>query len=283
MSFADGPGGSTSNLTTFGTTDGGTVPHINGSPAKYMHVPAFTMQDEGYAVELNAPANGGGTNVNQYTMIFDLLVPNPLNWLALANTEPSNFAGSDADFYMDPNGAVGLISYSASGVIQPDTWHRLAVAVSPTHMTWYVDGVQVLDRSGTGVDLGPNSGGFDLYSSGPCLRLFNEYYNGFGETPGFYTHELYLAAFAIADRTLAAAEIGALGGPNANGIPVLPPALGVAKAGTNVVVSWPLMYSGFPLKSTTNLVGGVWVPVSTGSSNTAVVPAAGNRFFQLRQ
>jgi hypothetical protein len=148
-------------------------------------------------------------------------------------------------------------------------------------MRWYVDGVPVLDRSGTGVDLGPNSGGFDLHSTGPCLRLFNEYYNAFGETPGYYTHELYLAGFALADRTLSAPEIGALGGANANGIPVLPPRLSIAKSGTNAVVSWPAMYSGFPLKSATNLVNGLWLPVST-TSNTAVVPAAGNRFFQLR-
>ena len=45
--------------------------------------------------------NGGGAYVNQYTFVMDLLVPGPLDWVALANTDPWgknwNYSGSFAD------------------------------------------------------------------------------------------------------------------------------------------------------------------------------------------
>src|SRR6185436_9209961 len=52
MSYADGA--TTAGLTTFGTTDGTTIPHIGGQPASYMHVPAFTGLGNGYHLRLNS-------------------------------------------------------------------------------------------------------------------------------------------------------------------------------------------------------------------------------------
>ena len=51
MTYADPS--TTPGLTSFGTTDGSTVPHINGSPAKYMHVPGFTLSTDGYLLQFN--------------------------------------------------------------------------------------------------------------------------------------------------------------------------------------------------------------------------------------
>src|SRR6188768_970597 len=73
MSYAGASGG----LTTFGTTGGG-VPNIGGTPANYMHVPAFTSAANGYKLELvNTGPNGGGSYVNNYTVVFDLYIPSP--------------------------------------------------------------------------------------------------------------------------------------------------------------------------------------------------------------
>jgi hypothetical protein len=67
-------------------------------------------------------------------------------------------------------------------------------------------------------------GRFSLYSNvdpGADVRLFNE-----GDTPGIYTHALYINSVAFVDRELTAAEVGDLGGPNALGIFVPEPGVG---------------------------------------------------------
>jgi hypothetical protein len=58
-------------------------------------------------------------------------------------------------------------------------------------------------------------------------------------------------------------------------------ALGIARQGTNVVISWPDAYSGYTLQSATNLAG-AWVPVSGVASNqVAVTPSLTQQFYRL--
>lgn len=220
LSYADA---ATPGLTTFGVTDGTLVPHIGGLPAAFMHVPAFTDKPNGYLLELvDTGPNGGGAYVNQFTIIFDVLSPGAANWTPFFNTEPGN--GNDADWYATPGGALGIgaLGYSANGVFQQDTWHRIAFAadLGAGNVSFYVDGVSVRDRAGASL----LDGRFSLYSNadaGADLLLFNE-----GDTSGVYTHELYVASLAFVDRQLSAAELGALGGPKAEGILVPEPAAG---------------------------------------------------------
>lgn len=266
------------SLTTFGITDGTTVPHLPDGAARYLHFPQFLNQGNGYNVELtHTLPNGGGANVNNYTLIFDLLLPAPADWAALANTDPDN--NTDADFYIDPNGNVGLINYSTSNPIQPGNWYRLAVSLTPGSggMNWYVNGTNVLTRDGTSVD-----GSFSIYSStnaGPDLRLFNENYDGVTK----YTHEFYVAGFAFTDRTMSAAEIAALGGPKSSGIFLLP-RLSIAPSGNNVVVSWATNFTSFGLQAATNLTTAPWQPVAGVVNNSVTVPASGRqRYFRLSQ
>ena len=123
LSYADGA--ATSNLTTFGASDGTTVPHIAGYPTRYMRVPAFSNTAHGYHVTLNGSTpNGGGAYINQFTIIFDLLIPAPLGWTPLFNTNPQN--ANDADFFVDANGraGIGAIGYSTNGAVTSNAWHR---------------------------------------------------------------------------------------------------------------------------------------------------------------
>lgn len=209
MTYADGD---TPGLTTFGTTDGTTVPHISGQPAQYIHFLQFPSPANGFNVEfMDLLPNGGGAYVNQYTFIIDLLMPAPRNWAALLNTNPGN--ANDADFYISDAGSLGIAgAYSAQNVIQTAIWYRLAVSVNTAgNMVWYVNGTQVHSQSGGGLN--------DRWSlnnsnqAGPDIRLFNE-----GDGSGNYTHELYLASFAFTDRVMSSVEIVTLGGPSANGI-----------------------------------------------------------------
>jgi hypothetical protein len=89
MEYADN---ATANITAFGTTDGAGVPHIGGRPATYMRVPRFTNDvANGYVLSFDdSGANGGGAYINRFTFIADVLVPGPIGWTALFNTNPEN-------------------------------------------------------------------------------------------------------------------------------------------------------------------------------------------------
>lgn len=212
MTYADG---ATAGLTTFATTDGASVPHIGGQPAKYLSVPAFSGVANGYLLTLtDSGPNGGGAYINQFTLVFDLFVPGSLNWTALFNTNPLN--ENDADWYLDNTGRVGIgdLGYSAAGVITANSWLRLVFAadLGAGVVAFYRNGTQVRQRTGASL----LDGRFSLYSnldSGADVLLFNE-----NDTSGVYTHALYLNSVAFTDRTLSGSEVAALGGPRADGI-----------------------------------------------------------------
>jgi hypothetical protein len=281
MSYADSD---TPNQTTFGITDGSTVPHINGTPARYMHVPAFASDTEGYQLYLNDTGPNVETNayVNRYTVLYDILVTSPLNWLPFFNTDPYNL--NDADFYLAYDGSIGIgDGYSAVGVISPNTWYRIAFVadLAANTLTYYVNGTNVGSKSADGL-----GGRWSLYSvqdSYPQFLLFNE-----GDSSGTYTHELYVSSVAVADRVLNSAELAALGGPNANGIlrrSFAPkPALGIQAAGNNAVVNWPANYVGYALEQTTSLTLPHWKPVAGITNNSVTLnPGPTPTFFRLVQ
>ena len=213
-------------------TNGTTIPHIGGVPARVLSVPAFTAPEDGFNLTLAASGpNGGGQYINQYTIIFDIYSPGAPNWHALFQTDPENTTASnnDADWYVAPDGALGIgaLGYSAAGLIQQETWYRIAFAadLSLGRVTYYIDGIAV-QQSGLGV----LDGRFSLYSNadaGADLRLFNE-----GDTSGVYTHAMYVNSVAFVDRELTATEVGDLGGPTAGGIIIPESSMGLLVATT---------------------------------------------------
>jgi len=278
---------STPGLTSFGTTDGSTVPHINGSPAKYMHVPGFTLNTDGYWLMFNNSGPNVGTYpyINRYTLIFDILVPGPTPWptwvVPYFNADPYNF-DSDADFYLAGDGRIGIGSgYSATNTIAVDTWYRIAFVadLKANTLTYYVNGTNVASRAADGL-----GGRWSLYSNqdtGPDLLLFNEPYAS-------DTHELYLSSVAFTDRVLSAPEAAALGGPNANGILVRSfspsPSLTIQPAGGGVSISWPSNYVGYAVEQSDDAVSASWKPLA-GITNNAVTlsPFGSTKFYRLIQ
>lgn len=212
MAYADAQSGT---LTSFGTTGGG-VPNIGGNVANYMYVPAFANPANGYHLTFNNTApNGGGAYVNDYTVLFDVLVPGPwpIDYIVpFFNTDPAN--GNDADFYLYGDGEIGIGSgYSAPNTMLPNTWYRVGFVASASTLSYYVNGSLVASRAGGGVD-----GRWSLFSNldaGPDLLLFNE-----GDLSGQYTHELYLNSVAFVDQAMTSGQLLALGGPNS--VSILP-------------------------------------------------------------
>jgi hypothetical protein len=191
------------NRVSFGNTaTDPNVPDPAGGPTSIVHALPFENDGRGgFAMDYtNVPGNGGGLYTNDYTIGYDLLIPS-LNWTALFNTDPSH--GNDADFYVAPDGSVGIgaIGYSAPGVIQPGTWYRVLFAHDRTnnHATYYINGTQVFDGPASPID-----GRFSLYTSdnpGPDLLILGE-----GDDSGNYTNDIYLSSIYFADRALTGPE-----------------------------------------------------------------------------
>jgi hypothetical protein len=86
-------------------------------------------------------ANGGGTLVNEYSLQFDVSIPEGLLWHALYQTTPDN--SDDAEMFINTDNYLGAwrCGYSTNA-IEPGTWYRIIVSVkNPEFFRIYVDGI----------------------------------------------------------------------------------------------------------------------------------------------
>ncbi len=222
MSFWDrATPGVTESLTEFGTTTSFGIPGPGGAEAKVMRTARYTG-DEGFTVDTNSPGNNGSFYVNAYSLVFDIYVPSAgdrSDYLPFFNTNDNN--NNDADAYFDftnLSAGIGALGYSPASSIQLDTWMRVAfvydlqrTAANSFHAI-YLNGTEIHRRTG----FGGFDGRFALYSTTDgdpvdTIHLFTE-------PDGLYTSEAFVNSVYFVDRRLSAAEIGRLGGPDANGI-----------------------------------------------------------------
>jgi hypothetical protein len=149
-------------------------------------------------------------------------------------------------------------------------------------MTYYVNGNQVASGSQGGSGLGGRWALFSNEDAGPDVLLFNE-------PTGIYTHELYCASVAFADRVLNGTEITALGSSKASGIFASSfsprPTLGITSSGGgNATVSWQTNYVGYALEQSDSLVSPQWKPVAGITNNSVTISADGaGKFYRLAQ
>ncbi len=177
-------------------------------------------------------ANGGGSLLNQYTLIFDVMFPSHVDpWAVLYQTTPAN--NNDGEWFI--NAARGLgISGVYGGNVPDDTWHRLAVVVDGVAgtLTSFINGTQVQQVSGPSVD--------GRWAIGSTLLLFadEDQENAAG----------LVNSVQLRPEAMLPADIAALGGPTAAGIPIpaTPSSLQVVSpnggenytAGTSQTISW---------------------------------------------
>jgi hypothetical protein len=209
--YADGPGGATEMQTVFGTTTTLGIPDINGVPAKVMCYPAAS-QPMGFSMP-TTPMPNGPTGfeglVNDWTLILDVLYSgtNATFWRAIIQTD----GAGDADFFIDPAGAIGIAG-QYQGQVRSNTWHRIGFVADGTagQLRKYIDGVLVGVQSSGGLD-----GRWALVPGSLALILADND----GENAAGYVNSIQLR-----DVALATPQMGALGGPNASGIPeIIPP------------------------------------------------------------
>lgn len=208
LAYRDGPAGLTAAGTTFGTTASFGIADIQGTPAKVMHMPAATDRAIGYLMDHGARPNGdpNATKVNQWTLIMDILIPTDGWHCFIQIDDPNN--GNDGDLFVNPGNGIG-ISGSYQGSIVRGQWHRVAFAVdSATVISKFIDGAKVADQvgwSGAGLN--------GRHALLPTALLFSD---EDGESQAAYINSIQIRNYKVTD-----AGIAALGGPTADGIPLV--------------------------------------------------------------
>ncbi len=141
--------------------------------------------------------NGGGANVNQYSMLFDIRRPDSAEWRTLFQTNTANI--NDGDYFVrDSDGQLGVGALGYTTYSMPaNTWIRLVITsdLATGDYRTYVDGVLQLAHTATPVD--------GRHSFSPTVLLF-------GDEDG-ENGLLSVGAVAIWDQSLAASQVTTLG------------------------------------------------------------------------
>jgi hypothetical protein len=166
----------------------------------------------GYLMPDPAAANGGGSTVNEWTLIMDVLYPAASDAAdrPTIDTDGSVFVAGP-DFIVSASDGLGVPpSGPYYGSIPPNSWHRIGISVTSDAVSGYLDGQQVGAGAGAGVD-----GRFGLTADATSLIL--------GSTANSAALG-YVNSIQVRDVALNPGQMLALGGPSASGIPqVIPP------------------------------------------------------------
>jgi len=93
-----------------------------------------------YRMRHGAEANGGGSYVNDFTLLFDFMIPEKEIWHTFFQTNTAN--SNDGDFFINPSGNFGVaaVGYSSYEAI-PGEWYRLVISVrNGEFFSCYLDG-----------------------------------------------------------------------------------------------------------------------------------------------
>ncbi len=203
LEYNDGAAGLTATGTRFGSTTSFGIPSIGGNPAYVMETKKITNSSLGYLMRHGARPNGdpSATKVNQWTMIMDILIPTE-GWHSFIQIDGQG----DGDLFVNPANGIG-ISGSYQGSIVRGQWHRVAFAVDMTQaiISKFIDGVKVNDQTAGGLN-----GRWGLL---PTALLFGD---EDGESQASYVNSVQIRNYKMSD-----AGVAALGGPSADGIPMV--------------------------------------------------------------
>jgi len=279
-----------SNATVFGTCSALGVPLIDGADELIMRVPGDKgagSRNLAYIMDHGIKPNGGGSLVNQYTLIFDILLStNGSGAGALLQVTDPDVNLTDGDlFWQGNNFGQGGNGYIGTGIWTPGSWHRVIAAYDeaaiPPVVTKFVDGIKQDDwTANQGLD---NNRRAML----PTALLFAD-----GDQDE--RREFYVNSIQIREGKLSDAEMVALGGISPGGIPVVVPILPVETApslsfGNNgdgtLTISWPLSVTGYELQSAASVnSGSVWSPEPGVVNNSVTVTIGpGAKFFRLQK
>ena len=123
------------------------VPGINaGDNAVSISAGSYYTCNHGIA------ANGGGTTVNEYSIMYDFMIADPMVWHCFYQTNITN--SNDGEVFINTTGNIGISSTGYTGYsVQPNKWHRLVIVVDlGTSFKYYIDGHLILNATSQAVD-----------------------------------------------------------------------------------------------------------------------------------
>ncbi len=142
------------------------------------------------------PANGGGSYLNEWSLLIDFKIPALGSWYTFFQTNTAN--SNDGDCFIKPTGEIGVGSTGyATQTIEAETWYRLVISVkNGDHFNYYLDGKLLHEGGPMDID-----GRFGL---DPVLLMFAD---NDGDDA-----EMACAEIAMWDYPLSAEEARSLGG-----------------------------------------------------------------------
>jgi hypothetical protein len=215
LEYLDGANGLSAGGTKFGLASEFGLPALPDGDARVMKVPGDLSNKIGYVMTHGIAPNGGGTRVNQYTIIYDLYVgttgPGAASLLQTSSTANTD----DGDlFWQGSNFGQGGGGYNGRGTFTAGAWHRVVaaydMAATPPVVTKYVDGIKQDDwTANQGLDAARRA-------LQPTAILF-------GDGDQDERREMFVNSIQVRSGKLSDAECFALGGPSASGIPAIVP------------------------------------------------------------
>jgi hypothetical protein len=179
-----------------------------------------------YTLTHGIAPNGGGTKVNQYSLMFDFKVAQALGmWHNFFQTDPVVTANDGEYFIRSTTGALGTLDlgYTTPFVVSDNTWYRLILSVNNgSSFKAYINGNFVFNHNVRPVD-------DTRYSLASVLHLFGDDDGDDGL--------IDVAEVAIWDYALSESEILALGTPG-TALPVELVSFTAAPSSGDVLLSW---------------------------------------------
>jgi len=162
---------------------------VEGNLATQLGVGSYLTMTHGIA------ANGGGTMVNEFSLQFDIAMPEAGMWHAIYQTAIDN--SDDAEMFINADNFIGAWRFGYStNPMDANTWYRLLVTVkNGEFFKIYVDGELWVDGTGQEID-----------SRDALLNMLLIFADNDGED-----NTMSLAEAGIWDVALSAAEVSELG------------------------------------------------------------------------
>lgn len=195
--------------TVFNTTTFFGLPPIDGVATNVMKYPGSTNALMGYVMP-TPPANGGMVNVDNYTLILDVLFPyeEGTKLRPILQTD-GGLVTAAADFAINANGQIGSPGVGFGGFITTNTWYRIGFVVRTNQLKTYIDGAEIDTLNGA-------INRYPLFPNDSAELLANRIAGSYG---GGYVASIQLRAAALTAR-----EMRAMGKATATGIPqTVPP------------------------------------------------------------
>jgi hypothetical protein len=228
LQFIDG---ALANRYRFGTTAELGVPGIEGQPARVVHIPYTPGEPRdvfskiGLRVDHGLGVNGGGTKLNQWTLVMDVYWgPESQGFGGLLQTHDLENPTDGDLFWRRSDGSYGKGCCSLYDELPADkqhaseTWARVAfvadLTANPPRLAKFINGYKHRE------DLTGDGGSLDGRFALPAEFFL------FGDGDDNERTEAYVNSIQLQARALSDDEVIALGGPRASGIPTPNPVKG---------------------------------------------------------